>query len=165
MNCSVPKLRIVLVDDDPMQARLYTSILSKAFETTVEVTAFTESQVAAEHLNDHLVDVLITDLRMPNVNGLELIRIAKHRSNGTQVLVMTASSTADSLVDAAELGASDYLLKPFAKELLIELVDQSQRRLARWRAALAETFHQGRPLVQLEVSVVCEVLHTPLKSW
>jgi len=150
MKSTSPKLRIVLVDDDPSQARLYTSILSKAFDATAEIAMFTESQAAAEHLNDHLVDVLITDLRMPNVDGLELIRIAKQRSCGAEVLVMTASSTSESLVDASELGASDYLLKPFAKELLIDLVDQSQRRLARWRAALAGTFHQSRPLVHQE---------------
>ncbi|MCE9608338.1 MAG: response regulator [Planctomycetia bacterium] len=150
MKTVISKLRIALVDDDPAQARLYSMILEKALGTTAEIAAFTESDKAAEYLNDHLVDVLITDLRMPNVDGLELIRIAKRRSNGAQVLIMTATSTADSLVDAAELGASDYLLKPFAKELLIDLVEQSQRRLARWRAALAGTFHQGRPLLQLE---------------
>jgi len=150
MKAVISKLRVVLVDDDPAQARLYATILASAFGTTAEIAAFTKSEKAAEYLDGHLVDVLITDLRMPNVDGLELMRIAKQRSNGCQVLVMTATSTADSLVDAAELGASDYLLKPFAKELLIDLVEQSQRRLARWRAALAGTFHQGRPLLQLD---------------
>lgn len=145
-----PTLRVVIVDDDMSQSRLYSSILQKAFGASVDIAAFSESQEAAEYLGDHLVDVLITDLRMPNVDGLELIRIAKNRSSGAQVLVMTATSTADSLVDSAELGASDYLLKPFAKELLIELVEQSRRRLARWRCALAATFHQGRPLLQLD---------------
>jgi DNA-binding NtrC family response regulator len=151
MHSVTPKLRLVLVDDDLFQARLYSSFLQKSFGTTIEIAVFSESREAAAYLNDHLVDVLITDLRMPNVDGLELIRIAKHRSSGAQVLVMTATSTADSLVDAAELGASDYLLKPFATDLLIDLVEQARRRLARWRAALAGTFHQGRPLLQLEV--------------
>jgi len=150
MNSIVPTLRIVIVDDDSSQARLYSTILRKAFGSTADVVAFSDSQEAAAHLEDHLVDVLITDLRMPNVDGLEMIRIAKRRSSGAQVLVMTATSTADSLVDAAELGATDYLLKPFDQELLIELVQQSQRRLARWRSALAVTFHQGRPLLNLD---------------
>jgi DNA-binding NtrC family response regulator len=103
MASITPTLRVIIVDDDMSQARLYSSILQKAFGDTVDIAAFSESREAAEYLGDHLVDVLITDLRMPNVDGLELIRIAKHRSSGAQVLVMTASSTADSLVDAAEL--------------------------------------------------------------
>lgn len=144
-----PKLRIVLVDDDPSQARLYDNVLERRFGPAVEVATFTDSRRAAEHLGDHLVDVLITDLRMPNVDGLELIRVARNRSNNAQVLVMTATSTADSLVDAAEAGASDYLLKPFSNDVLIDLVGQAQQRLARWRTALAGTFHQGRPLLQL----------------
>lgn len=51
------------------QARLYSSILQKAFGDTVDIAAFSESEEAAEYLGDHLVDVLITDLRMPNVDG------------------------------------------------------------------------------------------------
>lgn len=147
---SIPRLRIVLVDDDPAQARLYHDVLKRRFDSAVELATFIDSRRAAEHLDDHLVDVLITDLRMPNVDGLELIRIVRNRSNNAQVLVMTASSTADSLIDAAEAGASDYLLKPFSNDVLIDLVCQAQERLARWRAALAGTFHQGKPLLRLD---------------
>ena len=133
---------IVLAEDDPKQARLYSTILTGAFGLDVHLETFCDSEEAAAYLESHLVDLLITDLRMPKVDGVELIRRAKARYSGVQVLIMTAASTADSLVDAAELGATDYLLKPFEHELLIDLVAEAQRRLQRWRAALAGTLHR-----------------------
>lgn len=147
---TLPHLRIVIVDDDPQQAQLYDAKLNNRFGTEVEITTFTDSERAAEHLDDHLVDVLITDLRMPHIDGIELIRIANNRSASAQILVMTATSTSDSLVDAAEAGATDYLLKPFSIDVLVELVVEARRRLGRWRSALAATFHQGKPFVHLD---------------
>ncbi len=133
---------VILVEDDLAQARLYDKVLRDAFGSEITLRVFSDSSEAAAYIDTHLVDVLITDLRMPNVDGLELIQRAKDRFRGVQVLVMTAFSTPDSLLKSVDLGAADYLLKPFRNEVLIELVTQALQRHERWRASLSLTLHQ-----------------------
>ncbi len=146
MNTPLDPARVLLVEDDPAQARLYRRILERAF-ADLRLNVFEDSASAAEYLESHFVDVLITDLQMPGIDGLELLRRVKQRSPHAQVLILTAASTAEKLVEAASLGASDYLLKPFENGDLINFVEQAQRRLERWRAALAGTLHRRRSLL------------------
>jgi len=82
---------------------------------------------------------LVTDLEMPGVNGLELLRCAKRKNPCTQVLFVTGHSTLEALTDALELGATDYLLKPLDQTELIELIEDAEKRLWRWRQALSGT--------------------------
>lgn len=77
---------------------------------------------------------------MPGVNGLELLKCAKHRNACTHVLFITGRSTLDALSAALEMGATDYLLKPLDQEQLIQLIRDARERLLRWREALAGTF-------------------------
>lgn len=147
MNTSstVPsQTHLLLVEDDPDQLRLYAAVLRNAFGDAVRLTCFDDSERAAAFIDAHLVDVLATDLLMPVVDGLALMRRAKGRFPGVQTVMMTAGSTPDSLVEAADLGAADYLLKPFAPTELIEVVSQAKQRVARWRTALSGTLHRER---------------------
>ena len=96
--------------------------------------------VALRHLETELVDLLVTDLEMPAVSGLDLLVEARSCNPCTQVVVVTGHSTIDALLEALELGASDYLLKPLDRNDLIRVVDESLRRCVRWRAALGGTF-------------------------
>lgn len=135
------EIRIVLAEDDPAQARLYAEVLNRKLGGSFHLEMFCDAVQAARHLQTHLIDVLITDLQMPNVDGLKLIRSAKERHRGVQVIVLTACSTTDSLIDAADLGAADYLMKPFSHGLLVDVVEQAADRVRRWRSALADTLH------------------------
>ena len=86
-----------------------------------------------------VVDILVTDLEMPGVDGLELLCWARRKNPCAQVLFVTGHSTLNALTDALELGATDYLLKPVDQAQLITLVEDAEKRLRRWREALAGT--------------------------
>ncbi len=132
--------RLLLVDDDPIILRLLERIIEKRLDTVVVLSSLTDPREARHWIENHVVDILITDLEMPGINGLELLRVAKRKNPLTQVYFMTGHSTLESLTDALELGATDYLLKPFDQTELLELIAGAQKRLRRWREALAGTF-------------------------
>ena len=138
-NASLRTTQLLVVDDDPSMARLLAKVIERQFADGIELTSLTDPREARRQIEEHIVDILITDLEMPGVNGLELLRCAKRRNASTQVLFLTGHSTLDALTDALELGATDYLLKPLDQAQLIKLVGDAQERLLRWREALAGT--------------------------
>lgn len=140
------KMKIVFVEDDPAQARLISHVLQKNIVGEVEIITFTDSVKAADHIEHNWVDILVTDLDMPGFTGLHLIERARRHNSWTQSLLITAMSTAASLVDASDLGATDYLLKPVDTHLLVRLIHQSLDRLERWQEALTGTLRRGREL-------------------
>ncbi|MEA1952031.1 MAG: response regulator [Planctomycetota bacterium] len=143
-NASTKTTQLLVVDDDPSMVRLLKKIIERQFENEIELTSLTDPKEARRQIEAQIVDILITDLEMPGVNGLELLRCAKRRNACTQVLFMTGHSTLDALTDALELGATDYLIKPLDQAQLIKLVGDAQERLLRWREALAGTLHAAK---------------------
>lgn len=131
--------RLVLVDDDPSMVRLLTTVIRQSFASGVEITAFTDPEEAQQWIETKIVDVLITDMEMPGIDGLDLLRCAKQRNAFTQVLFITGGSSLGALTDALELGATDYLLKPVDHDEVVELIRHVQQRQQRWAVALTKT--------------------------
>jgi two-component system response regulator PilR (NtrC family) len=77
------------------------------------VTSVSDGEEAIEQVQKEIFDLVITDLRMPKVDGMEVLRAVKSASPETVVLIITAFATADSAVEAMKQGAYDYLTKPF----------------------------------------------------
>lgn len=136
---------LLLVDDDRPMVQLMSTIIDRSYGDRIELEALTDAREARQWIESHVVDILVTDLEMPGVNGLELLRCAKRKNPCTQVLFVTGHSTLSALGDALEHGATDYLLKPFDQQELIALVDDAEQRVRRWRRALAGTFLAVRP--------------------
>ncbi len=136
--------KLLLVDDDPSMVRLLTAMIMQSFGDQIELKSLTDPEDARQWIETEVVDILITDLEMPGINGLELLRWAKRRNACTQVLFMTGNSTLDALNDALESGATDYLLKPLNQTELIRLVKDAQERQLRWKKALAGTLANER---------------------
>jgi DNA-binding NtrC family response regulator len=134
------KTKLLLVDDDPSMVRLLTRVIDRSFGEEIELQSLIDPTKARDAIERDLIDILITDLEMPGINGLGLLRCAKRRNALTQVLFMTGHSSLDALGDALELGATDYLLKPLDQAELVKLLEQAQNRVRRWRQALAGTF-------------------------
>lgn len=135
---------LLLVEDDPLQLRIYKHTLLREFGADLELESFADSDEALERIRRGHVDILLTDLQLPGVGGLALLRELKARNRSAQALMMTATSTSTSLLEALEIGAVDYLLKPIDQELLVRLVRQADERLRRWRGALAGTLAHAR---------------------
>jgi DNA-binding NtrC family response regulator len=132
-------MHVLLVDDDPSILKLLESFLKADFKEKVHIHSASEPTEARWRLESEVVDLLITDLEMPGVSGLELLRCAKRANVWTQVLLITGHSNVRALMDAMDLGASDYLLKPLDMREFEEAVKSILRRTSRWRQALTET--------------------------
>jgi len=138
--------RLLLIDDDPSMVRLLTRIIDRSFGDRMELHSLTDPKDARRWIEQNLPDILVTDLEMPGVSGLELLRCAKRKNPCAQVLFVTGHSTLEALTDALELGATDYLLKPVDQAEVIALVEDAEKRLRRWREALAGTVAARRGL-------------------
>ncbi len=120
--------RILVVDDEPKLGQLAAEMLQVDGHL---VTLAAGGREALQRLAGDRFDVVLTDLRMPEVDGLAVLRDARSRSPSPEVVVMTAYGTAQNAVEAMKSGAADYLVKPFSMDELRLRV----RRLAAQRAA------------------------------
>jgi DNA-binding NtrC family response regulator len=139
------KLNMLVVDDAPSILRIVTLTLQQRLGELLDVTALSDAEEAALFLNDYCCDILLSDVEMPGMSGLEVVRVAKQRSCWTQAIVMTAHSTSERLATAMDNGACDYLLKPFKPDQLVEVVSECAHRVHRWQRALQGTL---RPVCQ-----------------
>jgi DNA-binding NtrC family response regulator len=119
----------VLVVDDHAQAR--ESVADVLRVAGYDVTTCASASEALSRLARQQVDVIITDLQMPGMDGLEFIRELERRRLGAQILMITAHASVSSAVEAMRLGAFDYLEKPFDVAKLERSVAQAcdRRRL------------------------------------
>ena len=137
------KGRLLIVDDEPDMLENCTRVLEKA---GYECVTISDSRKAMGLLESDRPDLLLTDLRMPGVDGLGLLRHARHVDPQMPVIILTAYATIESAVSAVREGAFDYLPKPFSVDQLKLAVDRAiaQRRLTlenvRLREQLRETY-------------------------
>jgi two-component system response regulator PilR (NtrC family) len=101
----------ILVVDDEQSLREVLSIMLK--RAGYSVTIATDGEEAIDFVHKEIFDLVITDLRMPKIDGMEVLKAVKSASPETVVLIITAFATADSAVEAMKQGAYDYLTKPF----------------------------------------------------
>ncbi len=118
--------RVLVVEDDPEMLDTCSEVLKRA---GYEVVGAGSGRGAEEILRTSAVDVVITDLKMPRVGGLDVLRVAKEGDPEMVVILITGFPTVETAVEAMKFGASDYLMKPFSGELLA-VVERSleQRR-------------------------------------
>ncbi|MBI1728557.1 MAG: sigma-54-dependent Fis family transcriptional regulator, partial [Candidatus Rokubacteria bacterium] len=104
------KARILVIDDEKSMRDLLSITLEKE---GYDVLTAAGGEPAIEALHRESVDAVITDLRMPKVDGLQVLRVAKEVSPDTAVIVITAVASTETAVEAMKLGAYDYITKPF----------------------------------------------------
>ncbi|MCC6695305.1 MAG: sigma-54-dependent Fis family transcriptional regulator [Candidatus Hydrogenedentes bacterium] len=119
------KPEILIAEDDDTQRLILNDILNVS---GYKVTAVASAQAALDALRAEPRQVLLTDLRMPEMDGLELLRQAKRICPDMEVVVMTAFATIQTAVTAMKEGASDYLAKPFDKEELLIVMEKAVER-------------------------------------
>jgi DNA-binding NtrC family response regulator len=133
-------LNLVLLDDDAAITRLAQRYLESEFIGRMNLRVFNDSRAAKSVIDELGCDILVSDIQMPDINGLDLLRYAKQRNHWTQVIFMTAHSTWDCIAEAIENGASDYLLKPLDGDELIRIVEETRQRVMRWQQAVRTTW-------------------------
>ncbi len=102
--------KILVVDDEKSLREVLSIMLKRA---GYMVTEASDGDEAIGHVNKEIYDLVITDLRMPKADGMDVLKAVKSSSPDTVVLVITAFATSDSAVEAMKQGAYDYLTKPF----------------------------------------------------
>ncbi|MFZ5563666.1 MAG: sigma-54-dependent transcriptional regulator [Thermodesulfobacteriota bacterium] len=123
---------IVVVDDEPITLKQLRRILEKEGH---RVSAFSNPRRALEHLENHPCDLLISDVRMPAMDGMELMTRVKARFPDTEVILITGFASLDGAVEAVREGAFHYLEKPFTPDRVREQVARALELPARRRAA------------------------------
>jgi DNA-binding NtrC family response regulator len=119
-------LRILVVEDDPDVRAAVTDALRSAGHEVADVA---DGQQAIEHVSATSYDVVVTDVRLPRVDGLTLFRRTRETSPRTAVVLMTSFGNATDAVAAMKQGAHDYLTKPFdVDELVIRVRSIAEKR-------------------------------------
>ena len=118
------KSRILVVDDEPQLTRvLRTGLTSRGFE----VRAAADGLAGLEVFSDWQPDLIITDLAMPNMDGLELCRRVRAISQ-VPIIILSAKGEEKTKVEALDIGADDFVTKPFGIDELLARVRASLRR-------------------------------------
>jgi DNA-binding NtrC family response regulator len=119
--------RILIVDDEIDMLELLELIITDRTEYEV-VTTNTPLDVP-ELLKKEPFDLLITDLRMPDIDGIELIEMVKKVDDQLPFIIITAYGTIESAVEAMRKGAFDYITKPFRQEQILLNIE----KVMKWR--------------------------------
>src|ERR1035437_4145813 len=104
---------ILIVEDEAKMRRLLELNLGEDGFTTLSAG---DAESGLKLLRENSVDLVVTDLKLPGMNGLEFLQTIKRTNATIPVVVMTAYGTVETAVEAMKAGASDYVLKPFSLE-------------------------------------------------
>ena len=115
----MPKTTVLIVEDD---AGLREALVDTLLLAEYQVVAADSAEQAIMLLSKQPVDIVVSDIQMGEMNGLALLKAIKSKDANLPVLLMTAYATVDDAVSAMRDGATDYLSKPFAPEVLLNLV-------------------------------------------
>jgi DNA-binding response OmpR family regulator len=142
--------RVLIVDDEPgVRAVFEKTLASEGY--LLETAA--DGREAINKLNGDPYDVLLLDLKMMPVNGIEVINALREKGSDAAVIIVTAHSTIESAVEALRLGAFDYLFKPAAPEVIRERVREGirySRRVTRRSRLLDQVETLRSSLLELE---------------
>jgi nitrogen regulation protein NR(I) len=118
------KKQILVVDDEANLRRVLTAQLSR---DGYEVHSAPDGEAGLAVLREHHIDLVITDLRMPKMDGMELLRQALRTDAELPVVILTAHGTVDNAVEALKTGAFDYITKPFDQAEVRTIVRKALR--------------------------------------
>jgi diguanylate cyclase (GGDEF)-like protein len=132
-------VRILVVDDEEVVCRFLQSLLSRA---GYQAEICLGGQEAMAKLEENSFDLVMTDLRMPGVDGLDVLRKAKELDPFCEVIVITAFASVESAVEVMKFGAYDYISKPFNIDEIRIVVEKALEKRTLLRAAEERDFYK-----------------------
>ncbi len=124
------KASILVVDDEPVERQTLTEILRLE---GYYVASAANGEAAVDYARLHNIDLMILDLRMPGMSGLDVVKVVSRISPDMEVILLTAHGSMETAIDALRQRVHDYLLKPASPTQILETVEKG---LARRRAKL-----------------------------
>lgn len=144
------KGNILVVDDEPQITRvLKTTLSSQGYG----VRTASDGDEALQLMKEWSPDLVITDLRMPNVDGLALCRHVRQKSH-VPIIVLSVKGEERTKVEALDAGADDYVMKPFSVDELLARVRANLRRVASKNSAEQQTIAAGDFRIDLQTRAV-----------
>ncbi len=137
------KIRVLIVEDESL---IRWSLRQKLGDRGYEVVEAENGQRALQALSDGVFDVVLLDYKLPDMNGLDVLKALRQGDHDAVVIMMTAYSTIETAVEAIKLGAFDYVAKPFQMEQLLLALDkglettQLRREVRELRQQLQQEF-------------------------
>jgi len=108
-------ISVLIVDDDANYRNIMTGYLKNQGYDTLAVSSGEE---AMEHLKNYYFHIVVSDLKLPGMSGIDLLKIIKSKTKESEVIILTGFGSIDSAVTALKIGAYDYLVKPLSLEEL-----------------------------------------------
>jgi DNA-binding NtrC family response regulator len=115
--------KILIVDDEPDMLRLLSMIIRE--KTSYEVTTTNNPLEALEMAKKGGFDLLVADLKMPGLNGIELLESVKRFDEEIPTIIITAYGTVEAAVETMQKGAFDFMTKPFRKEQILFTIERA----------------------------------------
>ena len=119
-------LRILVVDDDPSVRVLAKTMLNDA--GFLKVTATEDPLNALSRLQRGLADFVFLDWKLPKLSGLEVLKTIRTNDKLLPIIMISSENDRDKIVLAIKAGATDYIFKPFTKEILVEKLESAMER-------------------------------------
>ncbi len=135
--------KLLIVDDEPDMLRLLSMIIKA--NTPYEFVTTNNPTEALELARKGGFDVLLTDLKMPGLDGIELLNAVRSFDEEIPIIIITAYATAESAAEAMDKNAFDFITKPFRKEQIIFTIEKAIKwlRTQRENKALKEKLEKG----------------------
>ena len=149
--------RVLAVDDEVHMLRLLERIISE--KTPYSIVTTNSSLEVPKLLEKERFDLILTDLKMPGMDGLDILRTVKEQDRDEEIIILTAFGSLDTAMEALTHDVFDYITKPFKKEQILHTVNKAMRwqRLKREAAATAALFER-EPYAEAERSFQAEYL-------
>jgi DNA-binding NtrC family response regulator len=119
-------LQIMILDDEPIVGKRLAPLLAKI---GAEVEVFEDPRLALERIRQKTFDIVVTDVRMEHVSGIEILEEVKARSERSKVIMITAYATVELAREALSKGAFDFVAKPFKRDSIGEVVIRAAEAL------------------------------------
>ena len=117
--------RMLAIDDEIHILKLIERIISE--KTPYQITITNNPLEVEKILSENQFDLIVTDLKMPGLDGMDILQMVKEKERFEQVVIMTAFGSLESALEALSYGVFDYITKPFKKEQLIHTVDRAMK--------------------------------------
>ena len=117
--------RVLLVDDE---VEFVQTVAKRLERNKLSVQAVHSGDDALRHLADNPTDVVVLDVKMPGMGGIEALREIKARQPLVEVIMLTGHASVEAAIDGMELGAFDYLMKPVEFDELLYKIEDAHRK-------------------------------------
>ncbi len=120
-------LDICIIDDEVVVCKRLQQVLSKEKHS---VETFVDSRRAIERIDEKDFDIVVTDIRMDNIDGMEVLTHVLKKGTDTKVIMITGYATIEVAREAQAKGAFDFISKPFKPNDLVKIIDKAAQELA-----------------------------------